>query len=205
MVSLFPKKLRLFRRHRGGAAGLEFALIGPVFFTLLLGIIESGVLFYSQNTLQFSTQTAARLVRTGAAQGTNPAATTVCTGGSGGDGNGGAYGSTQQQQWFKDQICCGIHGLLNDCSQLHVNVQNYSGGFGTSFTNTQDANGNLQPVADSYSPGSPCDVVLVRATYNWNVITPVLSWFMVNMANNQHLLSATAAFRNEPYIAGAAC
>ena len=43
------------------------------------------------------------------------------------------------------------------------------------------------------------DVVLMRATYNWTVVTPVLSWFMVNMANNQHLLSATTAFRNEPY------
>jgi hypothetical protein len=87
----------------------------------------------------------------------------------------------------------------------HVNVQNYSGGFGTNFSNSTDTSGNLLAVSDNYSPGNPCDVVLVRATYNWTVITPVMSFFLVNMANSQHLLSATTAFRNEPFAAGAVC
>ena len=59
--------------------------------------------------------------------------------------------------------------------------------------------GNLQPVTDTYSPGTACDVVLLRATYNWTVVTPLMSAFLVNMANSQHLLSATTAFRNEPF------
>ena len=191
----FLKKLRIFQRHRRGSAGIEFALVAPIFFGLLMGIIETGVLFYANNTLQFATYTAGRLVRTGAAQGTDFATAARCAGSSG----TGAYANSQQ--WFKDQICCGISNLLTDCTQLHVNVQNYSGGFGTDFSNTTDANGHLQPVADGYSPGNPCDVVLLRATYNWTVVTPGLSWFLVNMANNQHLLSATATFRNEPYTA----
>ena len=116
----------------------------------------------------------------------------------------GAYASSQQ--WFKDQICCGISSLMTDCSSsLHVNVQNYTGGFGTNFSNSTDASGNLLAVTDNYSPGNPCDVVLVRATYNWTVVTPVLSWFLVNMAGSQHLLSATTAFRNEPYTSGSVC
>jgi hypothetical protein len=132
-----------------------------------------------------------------------PGTAARCAGGTGGSGAAGAYATSQE--WFKDQVCCGISGLLTNCGSLHVNVQNYSGGFGTNFSNTTDANGNLQAVADSYSPGAPCDVVLLRATYNWNVVTPVLSWFLVNMANGQHLLSATTAFRNEPYTSGAVC
>jgi Flp pilus assembly protein TadG len=203
VVSGFLKKLRNFRRHRRGATAVEFALLAPVYFTLLLGIIETGVLFYSQNTLQFATLTAGRLVRTGSAQGTAYATATQCSGGAGGSGAGGAYASSQE--WFKDQVCCGISNLMTDCSRLHVNVQNYAGGFGTTFNNSVDANGNLQPVADNYSPGVPCDVVLIRATYNWTVVTPGLSWFLVNMANQQHLLSATSAFRNEPYLAGSTC
>jgi Flp pilus assembly protein TadG len=203
VVSGFLKKLRIFRRHRRGATAIEFALLAPVYFTLLLGIIETGVLFYSQNTLQFATLTAGRLVRTGSAQNTAYATATKCSGGAGGSGSAGAYASSQE--WFKDQVCCGISDLMTDCSRLHVNVQNYSGGFGTTFNNSVDANGNLQPVADNYSPGVPCDVVLIRATYNWTVVTPGLSWFLVNMANSQHLLSATSAFRNEPYLAGSSC
>jgi Flp pilus assembly protein TadG len=68
VVFRFLKKLRAFGRHNRAAAGIEFAFIAPVFFTLLLGIIEVGTIFYAQNTLIFSTQTAGRLVRTGAAQ-----------------------------------------------------------------------------------------------------------------------------------------
>jgi len=205
----FRNKFRLFRRRlradgTRGAAGIEFAFIAPVFFTLLLGIMEVGIIFYAQNTLVYATQTAGRLVRTGSAQGTAYASASRCSGGAGGSGAGGAYASSQE--WFKDQICCGISSLMTSCSSaLHVNVQNYAGGFGTGFSNSTDANGNLLAVTDSYSPGSPCDVVLLRATYNWTVVTPVLAWFLVNMSNNQHLLSATTAFRNEPYTSGSSC
>ena len=203
MKKFLSEKFRLFRRYKranSGAAGVEFAFIAPVFFTLLLGIIEVGILFYAQNTLEFATQNAGRLVRTGSAQGTVYGTATKCSG----SGVAGSY--TSSQAWFKDQICCGISSLLTSCSTaLHVNVQNYTTGFGTTFTNSTDASGNLQAVTDNYSPGSPCDVVLVRATYNWTVVTPVISWFLVNMTSNQHLLSATTAFRNEPYTSGASC
>ena len=205
MTFRFRKRVRVLHRHlrvgaNRAAVGIEFAFIAPVFFLLLLGIIETGILFYAQNTLGFAAQTTGRLVRTGSAQATAYASATKCTG----SGVAGAY--TSSQQWFKDQVCCGISNLLTDCTNaLHVNVQNYSSGFGTGFSNSTDSSGNLQPVSDNYAPGAPCDVVLVRATYNWTVVTPLLTVFLVNMANNQHLLSATTAFRNEPYTSGAVC
>lgn len=205
MTSRFRKKLRVLRRRlrvhaTHAAAGIEFAFLAPVFFTLLLGIVETGIIFYAQNTLAFATQTTGRLVRTGSAQSTAYATAAKCSG----SAVVGAYSSSLQ--WYKDQVCCGISNLMTDCTNaLHVNVQNYSNGFGTNFSNSIDASGNLLAVSDNYSPGNPCDVVLVRATYNWSVITPVLSYFLVNMAGGQHLLSATTAFRNEPYTAGAVC
>lgn len=190
-------RFRMRRNAVSGSAALEFAFIAPVFFALLLAIIETGIMYFSQFTLQNAVVTAAREVRTGSAQGTNYATAATCSGGAGGSGAGGAYASSQE--WFRDQICCGISTLLS-CSNLHVAVQSYTGGFsGTGFSNTTDSNGYYQPVSDSYSPGNPCDVVLVRATYTWTVVTPGLTWFLVNMAGNAHLLSATFAFRNEPY------
>ena len=148
-----------------------------------------------------------RLIRTGSAQGTAYATATKCTGSA--YPTGTSYSTSQQ--WFKDQICCGISSFLSDCGasattgSLHVSVQNYTTGAFGGYSNSADANGNLLPVTDTYSPGSPCDVVLVRATYNWTVITPGLSFFLVNMANGQHLLSVTTAFRNEPYTSGSVC
>jgi hypothetical protein len=89
---------------------------------------------------------------------------------------------------------------MTDCAgSLHVSVQNYTSGFGTSFSNSTDASGNLLPVTDAYNPGTACDVVLLQATYSWTVVTPVISAFLVNMASNKHLLIATTAFRNEPF------
>ena len=41
--------------------------------------------------------------------------------------------------------------------------------------------------------------MLVRAFYSWNVATPLLTPFLVNMSGSNHLLSAAAAFRNEPF------
>ena len=208
MTSRFLRKMRVLRRRMRrhatrASTAVEFAFLAPVFFTLLLGIMETGILFYAQNTLEYATQTTGRLVRTGSAQGTEASSAARCAGGAGGTGGGGSYASSQE--WFKDQICCGISNLMTSCSTaLHVNVQNYTSGFGTDFSNTTDVNGNLQPVADNYSPGNPCDVVLLRATYNWTVVTPVLSWFLVNMAGGKHLLSATSAFRNEPYTSASA-
>ena len=184
---------RLRRNANRGAVGVEFAFLAPVFFTLLLGIMEVGIMFYAQNNLEFATQTTARLIRTGAAQNTAYGTASKCSG----SGVSGPY--TSSQQWFTDQICCGISSIMN-CANLQVDVESYSSGFSTAaYSNPLTAQGTIAAGNNNYSPGNPCDVVLVRTFYTWPVVTPVLSTFLVNMANNSHLLVATAAFRNEPY------
>ena len=65
-----------------------------------------------------------------------------------------------------------------------------------------NADNTLNPNLDNYSPGAVCSVVLLRTFYTWPVVTPLLTPFLTNMANNKHLMSATAAFRNEPYTTG---
>jgi Flp pilus assembly protein TadG len=205
-MALQQRLSALRRRMRAdatrGSAAIEFAFVAPAFFVLLMGIMEVGIMFFGQFTMQNAVMTAGRLIRVGTAQATAYGTAAKCTGGQGGSGPSGAYASAQE--WFKDQICCGISGLL-DCTNLHVSVQSYSGGFGTGFTPAKDSNGLYTPVTDSYSPGVSCDVVLVRATYTWKVQTPGTTWFLVNMANSAHMINATSAFRNEPYAAGTTC
>jgi Flp pilus assembly protein TadG len=195
-VSFRMKFSALRRRMRKdatrGSAALEFAFIAPVFFIMLFAIMETGIMYFSQFALQNALVQAARQIRTGQAQGTAYATAPKCSG----SGVAGAY--TSAGQWFNDQVCCNISTMLN-CANLNVNVQNYAAGFGgNNFSNTI-VGGYQTAVANNYSPGAACDVVLVRATYTWTVFTPILSWFLVNMAGNAHLLSATTAFRNEPY------
>ena len=47
-------------RDDSGATALEFALTAPVFFLFLFGIIEFGLLFWTQLGLQHGTEMAAR-------------------------------------------------------------------------------------------------------------------------------------------------
>ena len=44
----------------------------------------------------------------------------------------------------------------------------------------------------------PYEVVVVRVYYAWSLFTPGMS-YMANMSADRRLLSAGAAFRNEPY------
>lgn len=168
--------LRSWRaRGKSGSAAIEFAFVAPVFFMFLFGIIEGGVMFFGQAALMNATTDAARLIRTGQAQG------------------------SISQSAFAQKICDGISGLL-DCSNLQVDVQNYPSGFTASQSSPTDANGNLLTGQNRYNTGAPCDVVIVRAFYKYIIYTPVLTPFLAGKAgNNFNYLTAAAAFRNEPY------
>ena len=49
-------------RNSDGAALLEFALLGPAFLALLVAILQTGVVFLFQQTLQTATTQTARLI-----------------------------------------------------------------------------------------------------------------------------------------------
>jgi Flp pilus assembly protein TadG len=52
--------LRGLRRDRRGSAAIEFAILAPVLFTVMLGIIEMGRMFYVRQALEYATEQAAR-------------------------------------------------------------------------------------------------------------------------------------------------
>ena len=168
---------------RKGSAALEFGIIAPVFFILFMGIVENGVIFFAGSTLQYATDNAARLVRTGQVQ----------------------AGSMTQSQ-FRTRVCNDVSPLLACDSNLQIDMQSYAGYTGAAFGAPLDANGNLNAALNNYQPGVACNVVLVRAFYTWKVLTPGLSVFLTNITGGYHLITATAAFRNEPFnVAVAGC
>jgi Flp pilus assembly protein TadG len=167
---------RMRAEHDRASAILEFAMLAPVFFVMLLGIMENGVIYFAGSTLQYATDNAARYVRTGQAQ----------------------AGSLTQAQ-FRQRICNDIAPMLACDTRLQVDMESYSDYTTATFSNPLDANGNLNSSLNNYQPGTACNVVLLRAFYKWSVITPVLRQFLVNMGSGDHLIVATAAFRNEPF------
>lgn len=184
-------RARMKAESRMGSAAIEFAFIAPLFFTLLLGTFEAAVIFFSQAVLQNGVVEMARLVRTGQAQ------------------------TGLDQAAFRSQLCDKIAPVVPCSGNLQVDVEAYTSFGGVPnqsqvLNSDQSLNGNL----NKYVTGGACDVVLVRAFYVWPVVTPVLSWFLINVQipstdaqgktsySGGHLVTATAAFRNEPFGAG---
>lgn len=181
---------RLCRRLKAdaikGSAAIEFAMVAPVFFILLMGTIEAAVIFFSQSVLQNAVNDTSRLIRTGQS---------ACWTTSGGNCQ------TMTAAQFRTRLCSEASTLLKNCdgADLQLDVRAYPAGFaGASNSSPLDADGNLSPLSN-FNVGNPCDVVLVRAYYKWPVFTPGLSFFLANVTGGYHLLSSAAAFRNEPY------
>lgn len=172
---------RLTRCGDSGSAALEFAFVAPIFFTLLLGIIQAGIVFFAQETLQNAVFDSGRQIRTGQSQ-----------------------TAALSQSQFRTQICNEVAALLNctastnGVSLLQFDVNAYPAGFAGNMNSSPLVANDLPPL-NTFNIGNACDVVLVRVYYKWPIQAPLLDWFLVNMANNSHLLSAATAFRNEPF------
>jgi Flp pilus assembly protein TadG len=164
------------RRGTSGSAAIEFAMIAPILFVLIMGLIEVGVVYVGQFMLQDAINEAARLIRTGQ----------VATG-------------SMTKTAFRQYVCDKVSALLSCDGNLQIDVESFSNFSSASYSSPLNADKTLNTSLDNYSTGAVCNVVLVRGFYTWNVVTPLMSTFLVNMANSKHLISAAAAFRNEPY------
>jgi len=179
-VTLAARFRRLRRRLKAdgskGSAAIEFAMVAPIFFVLLLGIFEAAIMFFSQAALQNAVTDMARMQRTGQVS-----------------------SAGMDQATFRTNICNKVSPLIACDGNLQIDVESFSSYGALTIPPALNSSNALDPSLNNYSIGGACDVVLVRAFYTWPVATPVLNWFLVNMAGNKHLVTATAAFRNEPF------
>lgn len=175
---------RMRGRGRSGNAAIEFAMVAPVLFLFLFGIMETGVLFFGSAILQNATDDTARLLRTGQLTGSISAAT------------------------LKSQICSNITGLISwaECNaNLQVDMRAYNTFSSASYPSVTNANGSLNTAAMQVQATANCQVVLVRVFYPWSIMTPLMAPLLQNAPGGQYILSSAAAFRSEPYLAGSSC
>jgi len=169
---------RLRKDARSGSAIIEFAMLAPIFLLLLFSIMEIGILFFAQSTLQHSTEIVGRLIRTGQVQGQN-----------------------LSQAQVRQIVCNNAAPLIPCDSNLYVDVEAFTNFNTVVFSPPLDGQGHMNPL-NNFQPGAPCNVVLVRVFYAWRVLTPGLTPFLDSMAGDRHLIYTAAAFRNEPYSVG---
>ena len=160
-------------RQQDGSAAVEFGLVAAPFLALVFAIMETAVVFFAGQALETAVADSSRLIMTGQAQ----------TQGLNASG-------------FKSAVCAKIYGLFDCANGVHIDVKKYTEFNSVDLTPPLDSSGNFQN-NQTYTPGCPGDIVVVRLFYKWPIYVSLLQ----NMSGNNRLLIATAAFRNEPYSA----
>ena len=169
------RRKAFFADHKGATA-VEFALIAPVFFALLIGIIQTFLVFFASQMLETVVTQSSRQILTGQVQ---------------------AASMTQSQ--FATLVCDQVVALFN-CNNLMIDVEAYSAfsGANTSMpTLTFNAGGQVTNTWE-FDPGTPGQIVVVRVMYQWPVFGGPLGFSLSNLANGNRLIMALAAFQNEP-------
>lgn len=179
---------RLRRRWRAdgekGSAAIEFAMIAPVLFLFLLGIIETGVIFFGGAMLQNATDDAARQVRTGQLSGALTSAQLIA------------------------QVCSEVTALISstDCTNnLQVDLRSYTSFGASSYPSVLKTDGTIDPAKLKVQSAADCSVVLLRSFYPWKIMTPLMSTLLANTTNGFHILASSSAFRTEPYKSSSTC
>ncbi|PTS88243.1 MULTISPECIES: TadE/TadG family type IV pilus assembly protein [unclassified Caulobacter] len=168
---LRDRLLARFARAERGATTIEFAFVAIPFLLLIFAIIELGLVFLVSVTLENAVIDSARTIRTGEVQ------------------TGGGTANT-----FKAALCTRMSWVGASCTTaLTVDVRTFSG-----FSTTGAALSSNRPASPCWDPGGPGSVVLVRAYYNWPLLTPLLQTGLQS-AGGKRLITAASAFSNEPY------
>lgn len=167
--------LKRFFRRRSGVTAVEFSLVATPFFVCLFAIIENTTLYFAQQTLENAVVETGRLVRTGQVF---------------------EQGITREQ--FRQRVCDMVVPLLTCDARLELDVRQFDDFDNIAAPDPTMPDGSWNP-ALAFDPGGAGDIVLVRAFYNWDRLTPMMSNIVMDTPDGSLLLTSSAAFRNEPF------
>jgi len=179
---------RRFLKARRGASALEFALVSPVFFILLIGVFDLSILLFLMLTLESAALDAARFGSTGAAP----------------------EGATRDER-IRQIVHAATMGLLDD-KNLVIRTLVYDSyedvaaaewlfdinGDGTYNPGEtfDDVNGNGVWDGDAGAPGSgaPNEIVVYRVSAQYRLITPLMDDLVGAIP-----IRSAVPIRNEPF------
>lgn len=170
------KRLAARRREREGSAAVEFAIVALPFFFMMFSVLELALVFVLDSVLENATIETGRLVRTGQADAQNFTAAA-----------------------FKSNLCGRMSIFSSGCgSKVTIDVRRIPQ-FNNPNVPDPLSGGSFNPNAAAYDGGGPGDIMLVRAWYQHTLLTPFLAQGLSKLDDGKSYLTATTAFRNEPY------
>lgn len=169
------KEAKFIHRTEGSTA-VEFAMLIIPFIYMTFAIIELGLFFAASNMMEGGMSASARVIRTGQLQ-----------------------QQSDPQAAFKEEVCSNLF-ILIDCEKVGIEViaipdDDFSGVGG--YQPVYDSAGNLVP--RSFNAGQSNDVVMIRATYRYKLLTPLFANIFSKEDDNTIPLMTTIVLQTEPY------
>ena len=165
-----------FFRNDDGVVAIEFAAVAFPFFLLIIGTLETAIVFMAGMALDHGMQRTARFVQTGQAATAN-----------------------MSQSDFKTMVCDNAVMLPSCLTTVKVDVRNFDSFTSASFPSMTKPNGDPLDDADyQYNIGASEETVVVRVSFEWPILSSVINSGLGNMNNGNRLLISSWAFKNEP-------
>jgi len=189
------RKVNTYRGEEDGATAIEFAIVAVPFFTILFAIIELAIVFFANSVLVHATSEAGRLIRVGNFQ---------------------PCGAADE---FKALVCSGMKGLGNCWNNVRIDVITNDEFSTLVIPNAPEPREKVDHDSDPSTPEQKPivengqydatvggDNVVIRATYYHQLALPG-SWTKLEYPKKSgvRVMSATTAFRNEPFPASGTC
>jgi Flp pilus assembly protein TadG len=120
---------------------------------LLFGVLDLAMIFIASTAIDAATGSAARQIRTGVFQ----------------------QGAKTSAADFKNTVCNNVTWIsTSDCkANLSVDVRTFAS-FSAITLTPPVKNGQIDQTQLAFTPGTSCDIVLVRVFYPWTLLAPVL-------------------------------
>ena len=181
------RRLNRFARARDGAVAVVYAFLLLPFLTLIFAVLEVALAFLATASLDTAVEKATRRIRTGTFQASY-----------------NTMSQSAQQTELVNLICKEVTWLTSNCrTRLTIDVRTLPGGSWRTVSSRpgpwDPVNATFNPSGACFAPSGPQDVVLVRAFYKWPILTPFLNQAVHRVDGVNTLMSATQAFRNEPF------
>jgi len=150
-----------------GQAIVEFAMASLIFFSLLFAIIDLCIMFYVNLTMQHAVREGARYAITGQSNlGTDRRSALI------------ARIRNSSNGLYDKNTNVPSDPVISVLTPNSVTFTNYSG----------------MPV--SGAPGKPDDIIVIRLTYKWPLLTPILRPFF---AGGNYTFTVKATMKNESF------
>lgn len=168
---------RRLSREEGGNVMIEFAMLAPIFFMLVMGLVEFVLFQYKTYALNHIVFEATRNLQTGEVQAVN--------------------GLEAQRAKF-NELCAESAGPLMDCNEIQWDVRKYDRLNQLQFPPVEfDENG--LPSNFIFDPGTANQYSVVRATIHHQFITPFMDRLFQMGPDQPAIVNSFCIVKNEPW------